>query len=119
MTGDADYKGTAVISTNSGNSLYFALSSEAVVDGKTVNIDISQFVSVDFAESVKATLLKSFLEASTIGSDFETKVVTVSFPAGAASIQYDPTIGNGQLPYSSAATVSALIALLSLLVLLF
>jgi len=104
-----------------GNSAtYFSLNTQGLVGGAVSKVKISAFQTVNATATATwnigdVTAMATAKYANAVSFN----VVSVTFPAGATSIVYDPTIGAGAAPpqIGSASTVSISFALLVLLVL--
>jgi len=79
--------------TDVSNQVYFALSKDAVINGNSQGVSISTFTQVSAGSSYIEGQAKG-----KYGGSFSSLTVTVSFPAGATHIVYDPTIGQGTPP---------------------
>jgi len=76
---------------------YFTLNNQVVVGGAVVPAKISAFVDItsmaNFGNSdIIGQITSKYANAATV------KIVSVTFPAGATSIIYDPSYGAGSTP---------------------
>jgi len=94
-TGSANAQGSIIVSGSSQNKVSFAVSNTAIVDGSTRSISVSSFSSGDFDTDFGDSNLKAQLDDKYSGNA-EIKLVTVTFPAGANNIIYDPTVTAGE-----------------------
>jgi len=97
--------------------LYAAVSKYAVVSGKRKEVKV-EIQSSGLDEGT----LDQYLLKIALGAKFDARVAHIDFPAGATDIVYDPAVGSGKDIYqagASAVALSFLVALISVLVLLF
>lgn len=93
-SGSASLNARELVSTVSGK-VYFRAASGVSVDGKDAAVSASGWVDVSFSTDLPGNL-KNHLEGK-YGSLFTLKKNEIKFPAGAAKIVYDPTIGQGEM----------------------
>jgi len=96
---------TSVVSGSGSAQVYFTSSSSAVVNGNTVAVN----VKTEATATVDPDLQNDNFFLSQVVSRYTSASftkVTVDFPAGASSIQYDPSVGSGQ-PVSGETTQSS------------
>lgn len=118
-SGTASLSAREFVSTVAGK-VYFRAASGVNVDGRDASVSASAWVDASFNSDIPG-LLKNQLEGK-YGSAFTLKKTEIKFPAGAAKIVYDPTIGQGEMINAafSAHTVSiAFFALLAIVAMLF
>ena len=82
-----------LIAGNGDSEAYLKFSNQATVDGKTVNVDVSGYAdqNVDLSESGNSYIQDQLKTNSNL--QVTSRLVTISFPAGASSIFYDPSMG--------------------------
>lgn len=78
--------------------MFFRVAKTAQVDGKIGRVDVSvestTEVAANFGDGVAAQLTQRYGKHASCG------LFTVTFPAGAKEIVYDPTMGSGEDPFS-------------------
>jgi hypothetical protein len=105
-SGSASAAASGQITIGSGSEqMYLVLASEALVGAQLKPVSISAFasatLSATFNDDVIAQVTGKF------GGSASAQIVNVTFPAGATSFEYDPTIGNGPVPTIAGAGQSA------------
>jgi len=117
-TGSSSYDGSVLVSGSGFNKVYFQVANEAVVDGSKKGVTVSAFTKSDLTTNFDDSSIETQLQGKYSGN-VDVNLVTVTFPAGAANIEYDPSIGAGATPpNSSASTVVGSLFLLGLIMLL-
>jgi len=102
-----------------GMDIYAGVSKYAVISGKRKEVSINmkaEAAGVGLDDWTTSNIKVAF------GGKIDTKIATVDFPAGATDFVYDPAVGAGKDIYqagASAVALSFLVALISVLVLLF
>jgi len=103
--------GSATFSAGAdATGVFFTLSESALVDGSTGSVSISGLGTITASDFGNADLAAQV--SLKYGANASFKTVNVTFPAGAKSITYDPSIGAGANPPSSATTIGLFSALL-------
>jgi len=89
--------GNAVVFHREGKEdLYAAVSKQAVVEDKSVDVSVTLSAGNPSLDPMAKTLF-----TVAFGGQFETKVASVDFPAGASSFVYDPALGAGVNVYTA------------------
>jgi len=103
-SGEANFQETGTFTSGSGtNQTYFSLQVVADIDGVTKTVNISGFVkgnSNNMNGNIAAQVNAKYGRAASF------QLVSVSFPAGANTITYDPVIGSGSMYTDNGATDS-------------
>eukprot|EP00727_Mastigamoeba_balamuthi_P014616 m51a1_g9780 putative C-tail anchored protein (389) ;mRNA; r:1682401-1684066 len=88
---------TVVTNKGATNNVYFSLSNTAIVDGRSVEVDISGFSNATWESTFESLLLRlqMFL---VFKDDWRVKTVEVAFPAGAKHVSHSVALGNGVDP---------------------
>jgi hypothetical protein len=105
-SGSASAATSGQITIGSGNDqMYLVLAADALVGATLKPVQISAFasasLSANFNNDVVAQVTGKF------GGSASAQIVNVTFPAGATSFEYDPTIGNGPVPQVASGIQSA------------
>ncbi len=105
-SGSASASASGQITVGTGNEqMYLVLASDALVGAQLKPVSISAFasasLSANFNNDVVAQVTGKF------GGSASAQIVNVTFPAGATSFEYDPTIGNGPVPQVAGGIQSA------------
>jgi len=87
----------AVFHREGQEDLYAAVSRHAIIRGERVKV----YVAMESDGEADLTTVSKEIVKATVGSDFETTVATVHFPAGAGSFIYDPALGVGSNVYDA------------------
>jgi len=104
-TGEAHVKGKIVTSGSDASKVYFSLASQATVQGSKQDVTVSAFSSGEFSSTIDSNC-EAQLKA-VYGSKSQVQLVHVTFPAGAADILYDPTLGAGEVAADNASSSNA------------
>jgi len=103
-SGEANLQITGTFTSGSGaNQTYFSLQGVAEIDGQTKSVNISGFVKGN-ANSLNNNIGAQVTAKYGRAANFQ--LVSVTFPAGASSITYDPVIGSGTMPQDTVTTNS-------------
>jgi len=94
-SGSASISGNSFVSGSGNSAVYFTASSNALINAALTPVKVSAFVNGDFNTDINDSNLQAQLQGK-YGAQINVKLVTVTFPAGAADIKYDPTVGSGQ-----------------------
>jgi hypothetical protein len=123
-TGASTISGDLLVSRNSTSQVYFRVAQQAKIDGTTKGVSVSAYQTGSFDTYFADDDIEGQLETK-YGANYNVYFTTVTFPAGANNIEYDPSAGAGTVPPSSQSpacrtTVSILATLfLGLLVICF
>jgi len=117
-TGNVQASGTGQLVSGTGiSATYYNLVASAHADGKVTPVSISGWVTGDLTYSTGGnTNLQTQLQAK-FGASFDIRNVTVTFTAGASSIEWDPQLGNGPAPGIASGLAPGLAMLLPLILL--
>jgi hypothetical protein len=118
-SGSASLNARELVSTVAGK-VYFRAASGVTVDGRDAAVSASGWVDVSFSTDIPDSL-KNHLQGR-YGSLVSLKKNEIKFPAGAAKIVYDPTIGQGEMisaAFSLHSVSVSFFAMLALAVMLF
>jgi hypothetical protein len=100
--------GQLLVSGTGDDKVYFKLAKSAVINGNKQGVTISSFkesdISTNFNDNIKAQVQGKFQK------NYDVKLVTVTFPANAADIVYDPSVGAGDVPPAATSSSSTLTA---------
>jgi len=107
--GAGNVQGNATIVTKDKESIYVAVSSQAIVNGKAENVNINFASDSNSLDLVTQAMMKVVL-----GANYNFRIAHVDFPAGVESFVYDPAAGTGRVVYEAAAS-GASTAVLSIL----
>jgi len=102
-TGQGSSQDSAYVTGTGVNQVYFNVNKNAVVGGTLTPVQISGYTKGDF----QADLGNADMQAQVVGkygAQASLQLVTVTFPAGASDIVYDPTIGVGSVPGTTSAS---------------
>lgn len=104
--GSGSVSGGVSLSAGSGpSSVYISNQGSAVINGNQVDISANIKVNTSIAlANIPSSQLKTQLQAIA-SSSAKAALVTISFPAGASTIVYDPTSGFEQPQVTSSASV--------------
>lgn len=106
-SGSASAAASGQITIGTGKEqMYLVLASEALVGGSLKPVTISAFTNVALsATNFNADVVTQV--SGKFGGSASAQIVNVTFPAGAVSFEYDPTIGNGPVPQIAGGIQSA------------
>lgn len=105
-SGSASASGREFVSVLGGAKVYLRAAAGVSVDGKDGSVSASAWADASFDTDLEGLAgLKNQLQGRYAGST-TLKKTEIKFPAGAAKIIYDPTLGQGE-PMNAAATSSA------------
>jgi len=118
--GSVSVSGNVLKSGSGNNQVYAAYASVASVNGATATVTVAHADYANVTAIVEDSSNNAFLSAIYGGvGGVKAKVTTITFPAGASSITYDPTVGSGDYLQSSDAKTFIFSVLLFAIVALF
>lgn len=112
-TVDADMRGNAIITKKGDSNVYLTMAAHAIVNGTVGDADVAAYA----AGTIEGSLIDIWFNAL-IGTKRDTYVTSVSFPAGATTILYDPAVGQGEKILFGAAPKGVLPSLILLVAVL-
>jgi len=104
-TGSWSAEGQLTAGSGDGK-VYFHLEKEAIVDGVVSPVKIGAIVNSSAAVAFGNADI-AFQLSSRYQGEASCQIIEVEFPAGAASITYDPTMGSGDSPFEPAPPTQA------------
>jgi len=109
-SGAGSVEGSAnVVHRKGKEDLYVAASQHAIVDGKSVKVEVDVKSGSTDLDSKVTGILKVAL-----GGNIDAQIAHVDFPAGATDFVYDPAAGAGKDVYEAGASTIALSVLVAL-----
>jgi len=115
-TGSADISESGRTVHDSNKQVYFSVSNNALVGGNKVSVTISAFTNGSFSDVDNSNFQQQVSQK--YGANAAIKIVKIAFPAGAANIVYDPSIGTGVSAQDSSSSFASFVSPLLSLVLL-
>jgi len=105
IAGAAQAAGSVTYVAGSGtSSVYFGLNGNAQVNGASTPVQISEFIDANATAAFQNADLQGQVSGK-FGVSAVFKIVSITFPAGASDILYDPALGTGNPPVSAAASL--------------
>eukprot|EP00029_Vermamoeba_vermiformis_P011758 TRINITY_DN6560_c0_g1_i1.p1 TRINITY_DN6560_c0_g1~~TRINITY_DN6560_c0_g1_i1.p1 ORF type:complete len:351 (+),score=104.89 TRINITY_DN6560_c0_g1_i1:22-1053(+) len=105
-SGSASAAASGQITIGSGNEqMYLVLATEALVGASLKPVSISAFASASLSANFNNDIVTQV--TGKFGGAASAQIVNITFPAGATSFEYDPTIGNGPVPQVAGGIQSA------------
>eukprot|EP00026_Physarum_polycephalum_P009642 Phypoly_transcript_09771.p1 GENE.Phypoly_transcript_09771~~Phypoly_transcript_09771.p1 ORF type:complete len:365 (+),score=69.72 Phypoly_transcript_09771:198-1292(+) len=92
-TGSADVSASGRTVQDSNKQVYFSVSENALIGGNQASVSISGFETGSFSDVGNSNFQDQVTQK--YGAKAAIKLVKVTFPAGAANIVYDPSLGTG------------------------
>jgi len=102
-TGSAQAQGGTLTSGSGNKQVYFSVANQATVSGQLQDVSLSGYTTGEFDTYFDDDDIQTQLSAAYTG-EASVNVITVTFPAGASDIVYDPQVGVGQKPQNSFAS---------------